>query len=185
MSIHFTVLTENRKDEVIVYELFEKNEKPIIKYELIEATQSIEFTNQTQIEINIDGPFTYQETNSILNVDIPFSNDSREVFIFDIKNNRQENLYIERWANDEINIDTIYSFSPFTQTATEYLWIQGTSRKGVKPIDTISLKPQENYRFWDSYSNLWPTTDSIAFIETFRTDKYLIDGIKLFEVKKN
>lgn len=185
MSIHFTLLRESKKEGLIVYESYDMKEKPMINYELIETTKSMKFADEVQIEINVEGPFTYKETNTILNVNIPYTTDSKEVFIFDIKNKRQENLYIEKWSNDEISIDTIYSFSPFTQTAKEYLWILGTSNKVTIPTDTIILKPQENYKFWDSYFNIWPTTDSIAFNETFRTDKYLIEWFKLFEVKKN
>ena len=58
------------------------------------------------------------------------------------------------------------------------------SKKGSKPKDTIVLQPQESKMFWDSYTAIWPTTDSIAFIDLFRTDKYIIEGLKLFELKK-
>ena len=184
-SIYFTILKESKKEKLIVYGLYDKKVKPKVNYELIETTNSMKFADEFQIEIKVEGPFSYKETNTILNVNIPYTIDNEDIFIFDIKNNRQENLYIERWSNDEINIDTIYSFSPFTQTAKEYMWIQSTSNKVARPSDTIILKPKENYKFWDSYINIWPTTDSIAFIKTFRTDKYLIEGIKLFEVKKN
>lgn len=184
MSVYFTVWIDNVKSELFVNELCDAKDKPKIRYELIESQQTIDYAKKTQIDIHVEGPYTYQKVNEILNVAIPYTNDSEEVFIFDIKNNRDENLYIQRWKNDEINIDTIYSYSPFTLTATEYLWNQHTSKKGVKPIDTIALQPQDSYKFWDSYTRIWPTTDSIAFIENFRTDKYLIDGIKLFEVKK-
>ena len=184
MSIYFTVWIDNVKSELFVSELYDGKDKPKIRYELIESQQTIDFAKKTQIDIKVDGPYTYEKVNELLNVSIPFTNDSEEVFVFNIKNNRDENLYIERWENDEINIDTIYSYSPFTLTASEYLWNQNTSKKGTKPIDTLELRPQESYKFWDSYNSIWPTTDSIAFIENFRTDKYLINGIKLFEVKK-
>lgn len=184
MSVYFTVSIDNKKEELFVNKLCDYKDKPKIRYELIESQHTIDFAKETQIDIKVNGPYTYKKVNELLNVDIPYTNDSEEVFIFDIKNNRDENLYIERWENNEINIDTIYSYSPFTLTATEYLWNQNTSKKGAKPIDTIELESQESYKFWDSYSRIWPTTDSIAFIENFRTEKYLIDGIKLYEVKK-
>lgn len=184
MTIYFTLFTQNGAHELFVNQIYETKEKPKINYELVESNLSMEFTDQTKIEINIEGPFTYKKANSILNLNIPYTHDIEEVFIFDIKNKRDENLYIERWDNDEINIDTIYSYAPFTQTATEYLWIESTNKKGTIPTDTIVLKPQESHKFWDTYENIWPKTDSIAFKGTFRTDEYLIKGFKIFEVKK-
>lgn len=184
MNIHFTLLRESKKEDLIVRLFYDKKEKPIVNYKLIETANSMKFSDEIQIEMNVEGPFSYKETNIILDANIPYNIDSEEVFIFDIKNNGQENLYIERWPNDEISIDTIYTFSPFTLTAKEYMWIQSRSNRSAKPRDTLTLKPKENYKFWHRILNFGPTTDSIAFVKTFITDKYIIERFQLFEVKK-
>ena len=119
ITIYFSVWVDNHKSELFVNRLYEPKNKPKIRYELIESKQSIDFVEKTQIDMQVEGPYTYKKVNEILNVTIPYTNDSEEVFIFNIKNNRNENLYIQRWENDEINIDTIYSYSPFTLTSTE------------------------------------------------------------------
>lgn len=185
MMIYFTVESLNNAKSLIVYETYEAKKKVKINYGLEETVQSKELSSQTNIELKFNGPFTYSKVNEILDVKIPYRFDSEEVFIVDIKNNRNENLYVEVWEEKEINIDTIYSYSPFTLTSKEYLWNQNTNKKGAKPIDTISIQPNESQKFWDSYDRVWPTTDSIVFIKTIETDKFLIEAVKMYQVNKN
>lgn len=184
LSIYFSALRNAKNISGAVNILYEDKTKPIIKYQLIEADNFEENDIQTEIETKVIGPLTYKKTNQRLGTEIEYNIDKEEVFIFEITNRRNENVYVEVWENSEINIDTMYSFSPFTLTSKEYGWNENSNKKGSLPIDTIIIGPLESHKFWDSYNMIWPTTDSMAFNMSFRTDKYLIREIKKYEVKK-
>jgi hypothetical protein len=185
INVHFTIVIEDKMENLIVQKQYINRQKASYKYTLYKVDSPKEIEEISQVDINVDGPFSYKETNKLLSKKIPVTNDGKEVFIFDIKNNWQENLYIERWANDEINMDTIYSYAPFTQTSKKYLWTEFTNNKVERPLDTIVLKPQESYKFWDSFNRIWQTTDSIVFNKTFRTDEFLIQWSSKFEIGRS
>jgi len=56
--------------------LYKKRYKPNIKFQLIETNKSDDYDNQTGIDIEIMGPFTYEETNSRWGTKIPYGTDS-------------------------------------------------------------------------------------------------------------
>jgi hypothetical protein len=184
LSIYFSGLRNQKMQTAVVNKLYDNKTKPYTNYELIETEDAKDFDIDVGVETQILGPLTYNETNQKLGTTIEYNIDSEEVFIFRITNKRKENLYLEVWENSEINIDTLYSFSPFTLTSKDYGWNENSNKKGALPIDTIQIKPQESHMFWDSYNMIWPTTDSIAFNLRFRTDEYLISGLKKYKVKK-
>ncbi len=184
LTMYFSCLRNRNKVTGVVKKLCENKKKPIIYYQLIQVDYDKEHVIQTGIETKITGPLTYEDTNQRLGTNIKYKIDSEEVFIFEVTNKRDENVYVEIWENFEMNIDTMYTFLPFTLTSKEYTWNEISNKKGSLPIDTIVIRPQESRKFWDRCDRIWPTTDSLVFCLKYRTDNYLILENRKYEVKK-
>jgi len=184
---HFEFKDPKTKDisQRTFWKNFERKAKPNIKFQLIEVDNSKINTEENEIIFNLDGPFTYAETNKLLNINIEYLIDSEEVFHMDVKNNRNDTVYIESWLNKEILMDTIYSYNTFTQSSIHKQWNALRVNKSKVSSDTIKILPNETQKFWFYFTGMTPKIDSIAFAKTFVTDKYLITDMKIYEVNKS
>lgn len=186
LFIHFSVtnLDKLKNTRQSILKTFDSKAKPHVNYELIESDLTKIMDTNSIIRMNIEGPYTYSETNNSLGEDIEYGVDNEEVFIAEIENLMDEEVLIETWPNREILMDSIYYYSTFTQTAKEKGWITKTTKKNKETIDTLRLRPNESKKFWTSFDFMTPSVDSIAFFRTFNTETYEITTLKLYEVKK-
>lgn len=166
------------------WKTFEPEDKPQINYQFTEANKSIKQNEENDFSIILNGPFTYAAANKLLKTNIKYKIDSEEVFIAEIKNDGMDTIYIETWQDNEIQLDTIYSFIKSTQRSIDKQWDIITYNKSEPPFDTVTIAPSRSKTFWFYFTFLNPEIDSFAFQKTVKKEEYNSIVMQLYSVEK-